>query len=101
MIKVHILAQCEHCNGEAHLPEGEAESYKGEHYTRYLPCPQYQDSGNQAKWVSLTEYDAVTDKAKCPHEHTSFQGGFHFTAGDVWDDITEVCDDCGANLDKQ
>jgi hypothetical protein len=23
----------------------------------------------------------------------------HFTTGDVWDDIYEVCDDCGANLD--
>jgi len=23
----------------------------------------------------------------------------HFSAGDVWDDIEEVCDDCGANLD--
>ena len=69
MIKVHILAQCEHCNGEAHLPKGEAESYIKE--------------------------------IQCPHEHTSFNGSFHFTAGEVWDDITEVCDDCGANLDKQ
>ena len=69
MIKVHIHAKCEHCNGEAHLPKGEAESYIKE--------------------------------ILCSHEHTSFQGGFHFTAGDVWDDITEVCDDCGANLDKQ
>ncbi len=55
MIKVHILAQCEHCNSEAHLPKGEAESYTGERLTRYLPCPQCQDSGNQAKWVSLAE----------------------------------------------
>jgi len=26
-------------------------------------------------------------------------GGFHFSAGDVWDDLTLVCMDCGANLD--
>jgi hypothetical protein len=25
----------------------------------------------------------------------------HFSAGDVWDDIEEVCDDCGAKLDHQ
>ncbi len=25
----------------------------------------------------------------------------HFSAGDVWDDLTEVCNDCGANLDRQ
>jgi len=84
MIKVHILAQCEHCKDEA-----------------CLPCPQCQGSGNQAKWVSLAELATLLKEIQCSHEHTSFQGGFHFTAGDVWDDITEVCDDCGANLDKQ
>jgi len=36
MIKVHILAQCEHCNGEVHLPKGEAESYTGERLPSYL-----------------------------------------------------------------
>jgi hypothetical protein len=24
----------------------------------------------------------------------------HFSAGDVWDDIKEVCNDCGVSLDK-
>ena len=95
MIKVHILAQCEHCNGEAHLPVGEAESYSGQRHKRYLPCPQCQGS------VSLAELATLLKEIQCSHEHTSFQGGFHFTAGEVWDDITEVCDDCGANLDKQ
>ena len=84
MIIVHILAQCEHYKDEA-----------------YLPCPQCQGSGNQAAWVSLAELVTLLKEIQCSHEHTSFQGGFHFTAGDVWDDITEVCDDCGANLDKQ
>jgi len=27
-------------------------------------------------------------------------GGFHFTAGEVWDDLTLICLDCGANLDE-
>ncbi len=36
----------------------------------------------------------------CLHVHTSFRGGFHFVAGVVWDDLIEVCDDCGANLDR-
>ena len=35
---------------------------------------------------------------KCRHIHTSFSGGFHYSDGEVWDDITEYCDDCGANL---
>jgi len=39
-------------------------------------------------------------QASCAHEHTSFLGGWHFSAGEVWDDINEVCDDCGANLDN-
>ena len=38
-------------------------------------------------------------QAACPHQHTSFTGGWHFSGGEVWDDLTEVCDDCGANLD--
>ena len=38
-------------------------------------------------------------RALCPHLHRSFPGGFHFTNGDIWDDLTEVCDDCGADLD--
>ena len=39
-------------------------------------------------------------QATCPHLHTSFRGGWHYSAGEVWDDINEFCDDCGANLDK-
>lgn len=37
-------------------------------------------------------------QAQCPHLHTSFSGGWHFSEGEPWDDITEICDDCGANL---
>src|SRR5574341_1039391 len=46
MLKVHILTQCTHCKGEAYLPAGEADNHKGEKYTRYLPCPVCEGSGN-------------------------------------------------------
>ena len=39
-------------------------------------------------------------QAQCLHNHTSTWGGFHLDAGEVWDDIIEVCDDCGAILDE-
>ena len=100
MVKVHVLTHCEHCNGEAYLPVGVVESYAGEMYTHYLPCPECQGSGNQPRWVSLEEFATLLNQAQCPHEHASYHGGMHFSAGDVWDDIQEVCDDCGANLDK-
>jgi hypothetical protein len=29
------------------------------------------------------------------------QGGGYDTDGDVWDDLTEVCTDCGAYLDER
>lgn len=63
MIKVHILTQCDHCDGEAYLPAGEAESYTGERYTRYQPCPQCEGSGKQAKWVSLQDFLEMLAKA--------------------------------------
>jgi hypothetical protein len=31
----------------------------------------------------------------CPHQHVSTRGGMHFDAGEVWDDIQEICDNCG------
>ncbi len=38
-------------------------------------------------------------KHQCPHEHLSTQGGFHFSGGEVWDDIKEVCDDLRKGID--
>src|SRR5665811_1337922 len=38
-------------------------------------------------------------QAACPHLHTSFIGGWHVGGGDYWENITEICIDCGANLD--
>jgi DnaJ-class molecular chaperone len=100
MLKVHILSLCSYCNGEAYMPMGEAEDCQGHKYTRYIPCPQCEGSGNEAKWVSLEDFAKLLQQAVCPHAHTSFQGNMRFTAGDVWDDIEEVCNDCGAHLDK-
>jgi DnaJ-class molecular chaperone len=99
MLKVHILSICSHCNGEAYVPMGEAKSSKGETYTRYAPCPMCEGSGNEPKWVSLVDFTKLFHQATCPHEHTTYQGSMRFCAGDVWDDIQEVCVDCGAKLD--
>ncbi len=101
MIKVKILTRCTHCNGAAHQPCGEEEDYKGESYTLHRPCPQCQGSGNQGQYIGLVELGILLQDAQCPHEHTSYNGGMHFTAGDVWDDIEEVCDDCGVKLISQ
>jgi hypothetical protein len=35
-------------------------------------------------------------RANCSHQHLSMQGNIHFSNGEVWDDLTETCDDCGA-----
>ena len=35
---------------------------------------------------------------QCLHKHTSTNGSRYFSEGEVWDDITEVCDDCGAEV---
>ncbi len=100
MIKVHILASCSHCNGQALLPMGESEDCHGNKYTRHIPCPFCGGSGNEPKWIDLADFTKLLQQSACPHEHTSFQGNIHFNAGDVYDDIHEICDDCGANLDQ-
>lgn len=98
IFKVQCITQCEHCEGEAYLPAGEAESNTGETYMRYEPCSMCLGSAEQTKWVTLMEFVQLLEAVKCQHEHISSSGGFHFSAGDVWDDIVEVCDDCGTTL---
>ena len=98
MIKVQILTKCDDCNGEAYLPIGEVEDYKGRKYTRYVPCSNCEGSGKACKWISLEEFAILLRQALCTHENAMLQGSHHFSAGDVWDDIVEVCDDCGAHL---
>ena len=100
MLKVQILDTCSHCNGKAYQPIDEAEDSQGRKYTRHVPCPICEGSGNEPKWVNLEDFAKLMKQALCPHEHTTYQGSMHFSAGDVWDDIQEVCDDCGANLDQ-
>jgi hypothetical protein len=47
MPKVHSLATCSLCKGEAYLPIGEAEDYKGHKFTRFVPCPNCEDPVNR------------------------------------------------------
>ena len=46
------------------------------------------------KWFSIIEFAVLLEEVstKCFYDHTTFNGGYHFRGGDVWDD-------CGANLD--
>lgn len=99
IIKVQILTKCEHCSGQAMLPIGEEEDIVGRKYIRYGACPNCQGSGKQTRWITVAEFAEMLNTAKCEHEHVSRRGGFHFSAGEVWDDIEEVCDDCGTVLD--
>ena len=101
MLKIQILATCSHCNGKAYQPVGEAEDCQGHKYTRYVPCPVCDGSGNEPKWVALEEFAKLLLQVVCPHQHTTYQGSMHFSVGDVWDNIQEVCDDCGAKLEPQ
>ena len=100
MPKVYILSKCPFCDGEAYLPIEKCQDSKGQAYIRYTPCPACGGSGNVPRWISLDDFAKLLQQAICPHKHTSFQGNMHFSAGDVWDDIEETCDDCGASLEK-
>jgi hypothetical protein len=97
-MKVRVLDKGEHCGGKACLPIGEDVDWKGEKYMRYLPCAHCEGSGMAGKWLELPEFLAQMEQSKCPHEHVSQTGGFHFGGGEVWDDIQDVCDDCGQTL---
>ena len=99
MLQIHILDRCEFCDGQAYVYACEFVDNNGESYPRYMPCAYCKGSGEPDKWVELSEFVKLLREDECPHEHTSTLGSFHFTAGEVWDDLTEVCDDCGANLD--
>ena len=99
MVKVKVLSKCTYCDGQAYLPSGMGVDYAGEKYQHYLPCPKCNGSGQTGKWISLPEFQKLLKEADCPHEHISQTGGFHFSAGEVWDDIQDVCEDCGEVLD--
>ena len=100
MLKVHVLDYCPHCDGQGYLPVGEDIDHLGRRYTRYMPCPRCSGGGTLGKWISLEAFATLLKQALCQHAQTTTQGSMHFTAGDVWDDIQQVCLDCGANLDQ-
>lgn len=101
MLKVQILDHCSYRDGKANLPVDKATYAKGEPFARYTPCQMCEGTGEGGKWVSLTDFLEMLKQTHFRHEHTSYRDGVHFSAGNVWDDIEEVCDDCGSKLDHQ
>jgi hypothetical protein len=100
MLKVHILVRCTHCNGQAYLPHGEVVDANGKPYIQHKPCPSFRGSAVQDRWIDLTEFAMLLHEATCPHMKSSLQGAYKFSNGEVWDDIKEICHDCGVDLDK-
>lgn len=97
-MKVRVLTKCTHCDGKAYLPVGTAVNANGETYVRHLPCPICDGTGEASKWMNLEEFAVLLKQATCPHEHVSTSGDFHLAGGEVWDDILEVCSDCGESM---
>jgi hypothetical protein len=56
MIKVHIQAVCEFCDGEAHDTTGPDVDYKGESLVRDQPRTYCQGNGCRDKWVTLDAF---------------------------------------------
>ena len=69
--KIHVLLKCEHCQGKAYLPKGEAEDYMGRKYIRYNPCPRCKGTGMSAKWVTLVELRQLLEQSESLQEHVS------------------------------
>lgn len=99
IFKVKILSKCSYCDGKAYLPAGMDVDIKGEKYQRFLPCPKCHGSGLSGKWIYLAEFKQLLEQAECPHKHVVRNGGHHFSHGEIWDDIEEVCSDCGEVFD--
>ena len=97
-MKVRVLVKCPQCQGQAYVPVGEAENAKGEKYIRHVPCQHCEGTGEAGTWIELEEFAVLLKQSTCPHEHVVASGGFHFSEGDVWDDIAEVCSDCGKDM---
>ncbi len=102
MNKVQIQTKCWYCKGKAMMLVDELGFHTTDPTSRYLPCPYCHGSGDQEKWITLLEFIAMLNDpmSECPHNHSSMNGYIHFSGGEVWDDITEECNDCGAILDK-
>lgn len=98
MLKVRISDKCSYCHGKAYLPAGKGVDANGNNFIRHSPCPVCEGTGESGRWINISDLLDLLVQAQCPHEHLSTQGGFHFSGGEVWDDIKEVCDDCGKGL---
>lgn len=98
MLKVRIQTKCQHCDGQAYLPDGEGLDSKGNKYLKHKPCRACEGSGTKGEWVDLPEFLLLLEQAKCSHERVTTNGGFHLSGGEVWDDIKSVCSDCGELL---
>ena len=98
-VKIRILSTCPHCHGVAYFPFTEAVDTQGRTYMQYLPCTTCHGSGVTGKWITIAEFQKLLEQSACSHEHVSQVGGFHFSGGEVWDDIEEVCEDCDKVLD--
>jgi hypothetical protein len=101
MIKVRILTTCPICNGQAYLPLCEAVDGKSRPYIKHAPCPNCEGTGMASKWIPIEEFTQLLAQAQCTHQHTSLKTGVHPIENKVWDDMQEVCDDCGATLEGQ
>ncbi|GIV65540.1 MAG: hypothetical protein KatS3mg046_800 [Bellilinea sp.] len=65
---------------------------------KYLPRAMDAHLYDEVKYLT----DSYLDKEQCPHRRTTTvtTGGYHYSAGQVWDDLKEViiCLDCGKQL---
>ena len=63
MNKIQIQARCSHCMGKAYVDPYEAVDESGESYTRYRQCVYCQGSGDQTRWVTVSEFlDMVNEE---------------------------------------
>jgi hypothetical protein len=95
MFKVRVLSKRLCCNGEAYLPLGQTEDCQSHKYIRHIPCPTCEGRSNLPSWISLDDFAKLIYQADCSLEPTFFRGNMRFIEGDIWDGLTDVCDDCG------
>jgi hypothetical protein len=79
-----------------------------------IACKVYNDYVNYVlsnkddiNWTELDRLAKIANDAdrelevarhkeiNCLHQHVSMMGNHYYVDGDVWDDIQEVCQDCG------
>ncbi len=77
MMKIQILVACEHCDGEAYLPVGEATDFQGQHYIRYSACPTCNGTGNQTAWISMEEFARFLSQAQNPSDRISHRANIN------------------------